>query len=332
MATCKTCVKPATEVDPNKPINPNTGENYPDYYPETLHGLTYGTGRATDIIPSQVDTEHINPNTGVNFTEAEVEAYRRPVDMEWYLANKAAAEAMANSRSSSKSGMPEMPELDKAPEYQPSPEEQAWLDSYGGKLEDWVKNEGYGIPEETQQQMIAGSFDALKAREKEALRVMQNDMERRGITNSGLVFSNSQKIRAATTTNLAQSIRDVQIQSSLMKMASFERAMGQAGEFLGYLSTQSQLKYAPEFANWQMEQESKMMEWQGEMDVYKQQLAACAAMKQIALQGKIQADLAAKQHLWNKELVEMEIQANEKVSFWGGLGQLFGFLFGWLLL
>lgn len=278
------------------------------------------------------DVNNINPITGTNFTESEVATYTGAGGMPQWQIEKLNKALNQTSSSSSKSGMPEMPEIDKAPAYEPSPEEQAWLDSYGGKLEDWIKNEGYGIPEETQQQMIAGIFDALKAREKESLRIMENDMERRGISNSGLVFSNAQKIRAETTTNLAQSIRDIQIQSSLMKMASFERAMGHAGEFLGYLSQQSQLKYAPDFANWQMEQEAKMMEWQGELDIYKQQLAACAAMKQIALQGKIQSELAAKQHAWDKELMQMEIEANEKASIWGGLGQLFGFLFGWLFL
>ena len=289
-------------------------------------------------------TEEELAQAGVNFGNVPLESYKdfwekydsygMIKDPEaWKAANKdPCMTGTCGSGTSGKSKMPEMPEIDKAPAYEPSPEEQAWLDSYGGKLEDWIKNEGYGIPEETQQQMIAGNFDALKAREKESLRIMENDMERRGISNSGLVFSNAQKIRAETTTNLAQSIRDIQIQSSLMKMASFERAMGHAGEFLGYLSQQSQLKYAPDFANWQMEQEAKMMEWQGELDIYKQQLAACAAMKQIALQGKIQSELAAKQHEWDKELMQMDIEANEKASIWGGLGQLFGFLFGWLFL
>jgi len=80
--------------------------------------------------------------------------------------------------------------------------------------------------------MIRQQAQALNAREDENLRLMHNDMERRGITNSGLVFWNQQKIKGATTTAIANSISDIQIKSALMKMASFENALGHAGQFL----------------------------------------------------------------------------------------------------
>jgi hypothetical protein len=228
--------------------------------------------------------------------------------------------------------MPSAPNISDAPAYEPSPEEQAWAENYQGELQDWLDAGGYGIPEETQELMQEQIGDVLKADEEEQLRVMKNDMERRGITNSGLLFSETQKVKANTTQNLAKSITDVKIQSELMKLASFEKAMGAAGQFLDYLSTQSQLKYQPEFATWQVEQEAKLIEYQQKMDVYKLNLAQAHQEQNMEAEYYYNNLLQESRIEAEKEMMQMEIEANEKASFWGGLGNIFGFLFGWLLL
>lgn len=224
------------------------------------------------------------------------------------------------------------PKVDAAPAYQQSPEELAWQETYGGKLEDWVNAGGYGIPEETQELMGEQLTDTLKANEEEQIRIMKNEMERRGITNSGLLFSETQKIKANTTQQIAKGITDIKIQSALMKMASFEQAMGHAGQFLGYLSQQSQLKYAPEFATWQAKQEAKLMAWQENMDRQKLAIEQAYQQQNMQLEYELTSQLNAQQFEYEKQLTQMEIEANEKASMWGGIGQLFGFLFGWLLL
>jgi len=165
------------------------------------------------------------------------------------------------------------PEVTPAPAYEISPEQQAFEDMYSGQLTDWVEAGGYGIPEETQAQMIQQQTDSLKAREQESIRVMRNNMERRG----------------------------------LMKMSSFEKAMGAASQFLGYLSEQSQLKYQPEFATWQAEQMAKMQAWQGKLDVYKMELNQAYQTQNMQLQARLQSQLNAEQHQFDLELAQMEI-------------------------
>jgi len=212
------------------------------------------------------------------------------------------------------------PEVTPAPPYEISPEQQAFEDMYGGKLTDWVESGGYGIPEETQNLMIQKQTDSLKARETENIRVMRNNMERRGITNSGFV----------TSVAIAGAIADVQIKSALMKMSSFEKAMGQAGQFLGYLSEQSQLKYQPEFATWQAEQMAKMQVWQGKMDIMKMEINQAYQTQNMQLQAQLTSQLNQQQHQYDIELAEMELEANQKAATAQGAGNLFGTILGFI--
>jgi len=216
------------------------------------------------------------------------------------------------------------PEVKPAPAYEPSPEEQAWKEEYGATLTDWIKSGGYGIPEETQAQMIQLQTDTLKAREQENIRVMKNNMERRGITNSGYVQANMNTITSNTSVALAGAISDVQIKSALMKMASFEKAMGAAAQFLGYLSEQSQLAYAPEFATWGAEQLAKMNKWQGQLDLLKMDINQAYQTQNIQLQAQLQSQYAEQQHGYDIELAEMEIEANQQAAAAEGAGNLIG--------
>jgi len=197
-------------------------------------------------------------------------------------------------------------------------------------ITDWVAAGGYGLAPEIQAQMIQQQTDSLKAREAENIRVMNNNMERRGITNSGFAFSNEQQIRSNTTVAIAGAISDVQIQSALMKMASFEKAMGAAGQFLGYLSEQSQLKYAPEFATWQAQQMAKMQKWQAEFDLVKMELNQAYQTQNIDRQAYWTNILNEKQHGYDIELAEMEIEANQQIAMAQGIGGIFGKILGFI--
>jgi len=156
-------------------------------------------------------------------------------------------------------------EVAPAPEYVPTEEEKAWAEMYGGTIADIIKARGEGIPEETINLMIRQNTQALQAREDENLRVMHNDMERRGITNSGLVYWNQQKIKSATTTAIANSITDIQIKSALMKMSSFENALGRAGQFLGYLQEQSKMHYAGKMATWEAQTQADLIQYKAQI-------------------------------------------------------------------
>lgn len=222
------------------------------------------------------------------------------------------------------------PEVTPAPAYEKSEAQIAFEEMLGGKITDWVESGGYGIPKETQALMIQQQTDSLKARETESIRVMRNNMERRGITNSGFIVANEQNIRSNTTVAIAGAIADVQIKSALLKMANFEKAMGQAGQFLGYLSEQSELAYAPEFATWQAEQLATMQHWQGKMDIYKMEINQAYQTQNIELQGQLQSQLNQEQHQYDIELAEMEIEASNKIAMMQGIGGIVGTVLGFI--
>lgn len=225
----------------------------------------------------------------------------------------------------------EAPTITPAPEYQPSPEEAAWQEQYQGELQNWLDERGYGIPEETQQLMEQHLFDYLKADEQEQLRLLKNEMERRGLSNSGLYFYKSQQIRANVTTQMARGINEIQIQSSLMKLASFERAMGEAGNYLQYLGHQSELKYQAEFATWTAQQQAKMAAWQENLDRQKMAIAENWRREGMAFDYQLTSQLNAQQHQYDLELAQMKIEADEKAAKWGGIGKIFGAVAGFFL-
>ena len=220
------------------------------------------------------------------------------------------------------------PTVTPAPAYEISPEQQQMQDLLSTTLTDWVQAGGYGLSPEVQAQMIQQQTDTLKAREAENIRVMRNNMERRGITNSGFVQANENIIKSNTTVALAGAIADVQINSALMKMASFEKAMGAAAQFLGYLSEQSQLKYAPEFATWAAEQQATMQAWQAKIDIYKMELNQAYQTQNINLQGYWNQKLQQEQHGFDIELAEMELEVNNKAAKAQGAGNILGIIIG----
>jgi len=220
------------------------------------------------------------------------------------------------------------PEVSPAPAYEKSPEQIAWEEQFSGKLQDWLESGGYGIPEETQKQMIQQQTDVIKANEKEALRLMKNNLERRGITNTGFQIAFEQQIKSNTSKTLANSIRDIQIQNTLLKLASFERAMGVTAQYLGYLSTQSQLAYQAEYATWQAEQLAKIQAWQAQIDFKKMQLAQCYQQQNLKLSAQLQSQLAQQQHQYDLELAQMEIEASQRAAAAEGAGNLFGTIIG----
>jgi len=218
------------------------------------------------------------------------------------------------------------PAVTPAPPYEISPEQQAWEEKVGGYLTSTLAQGGIGIPEETMALMTQKTTDTLKAKETEDIRVMRNNMERRGITNSGFVFSNEQKIRSGTTMAIANSITDLNIQNSLMKMASFENAMGQAAQFLGYLGEQTQLKNQPAYLTWQAQQQATLYQYQATMDLYKIRIQQAYAQNNMILAGQIAATAAAKLAADNVNLAQMEIDANAQAAKAQGFGNILGII------
>ena len=218
--------------------------------------------------------------------------------------------------------------IDEAPAYVKSPEQLAWEAMYGGTLQEIIAEGGKGIDEETQALMKRRLFDDLKARETENLRLLRNNMETRGITNSGLIFSEEQKIKSTTTRAMASGMVEIKIKSAFMKMASFENALGQAGQFLGYLARQSMYGHSVEMAQWQMEQQAKLVQYQANIDIFKIKLQDAYTKENMYLQQQLQSDLNAQVHSYNVELAEMEIEAAKEKAKWDAGMNLFGIILG----
>ena len=334
-------------------INPSTGAAYT---PAELGGLggggTIPTGGATVAGPTEYTpptlTEGVGPG-GLTYEqylaqapegtpEADIEAHwleivGKPQHVGETRAEVGpgaiAGEIMPTFGEGAAAGIP-TPTVTPAPPYEISPEMQEMMDLYGDTLTDWVTSGGYGLSPEVQAQMIQQQTDTLKAREQEAIRVMTNNMERRGITNSGYLQANTNQITSNTTVALAGAIADVQIKSALMKMASFEKGMGAMAQYLGFLSEQSQLAYAPEFATWQAEQMATMQAWQGKMDIYKMELNQAYQTQNMQLQAQLTSQLNQEQNAFNLLLAEMEIEANQKIAMAQGIGGIFGTVLGFL--
>jgi hypothetical protein len=220
------------------------------------------------------------------------------------------------------------PAVTPAPAYEISPEQKAWEEKVSGYLSETLEMGGRGYSEETMALMTQKTTDTLKAKETEDIRVMRNNMERRGITNSGFVFSNEQKIRSGTTVAIANSITDLNIQNALMKVASFETAMGQAAQFLSYLGEQTQLKNEPAYQTWQAQQQANLYQYQAEIDLYKTQLQQAYAQNNMVLAGQIASAAATQQNAWDVEMAEMEIEAANQQAAAEGAGNLLGTTIG----
>jgi len=216
------------------------------------------------------------------------------------------------------------PTVTPAPAFEITPEQQAWQDKVGGYISETLEMGGRGIPQETMDLMVGKTTDTLKAKETEDLRVMKNNMERRGITNSGFIFSNEQKIRSGTTMALANSITDLNIQNQLMKVASFETAMGQAAQYLGYLGEMSALKNAPATQTWMAQTQANLYQFQGKLDIYKTQLQAAYQTQNTILQGQISMQLQKDAQVFEKWKTEVELEATKAAAQAEGAGKLAG--------
>lgn len=334
--------------------NPSTGAMYT---PQEL-GALVGGGTATGATAPTVSTAHPNAPTTTNpagiyangeyigaidnnfsgLSQTEQEAWIKEtygVDVAgkpWgYTGSKNTASSTArttpitipqvNMPSLSSINVP-APTVTPAPEYEISPEQQAWQDKIGGYISETLEMGGRGIPEETMNLLTQRTTDTLKAKETEDLRVMRNNMERRGITNSGFIFSNEQKIRSGTTMAIANSITDLNIQNQLMKVASFETAMGQAAQYLGYLGEMSVLKNQPKFQTWQAEQQAKFYQYQAKMDLYKTAIQQAYQTQNILLQSQLNMQAQNDAQEFDKWKIETELEANQKAAQAQGAGQM----------
>ncbi len=218
--------------------------------------------------------------------------------------------------------------IPEAPAYVQSQEQQDWARIHSGAIEDIVAQQGIGIDEATQQLMKQQTWDLIKADRNEKIRRLKQTMEQRGITNSGLYLSEEMKVHANATKALAASVTEVKIKSAFMKMASFENALGLSAQFLGYLSEQSQLAYAPKLATWSKRADAKIMAMQASVQVYVTKLQQAYAVNNMNAQAEIEAQFATQQHVWDVEIADMEIEAAKVQADADRSANMFGTILG----
>jgi hypothetical protein len=200
-----------------------------------------------------------------------------------------------------------------APLYETSPEAQAWMNRYGKYVSEGLEQGGYGMDAATMQKYQNNIYDTVKAQEQESIRTLRNQLEARGLTDSGYEFERVSYIRAEGTKTLARSINDLQIQNSLMKLSSFENLMGHSANLIGMLNQETYMKY-----------QSKLYDWQAQVDIYKMALAQSYQQKNMKLAYQYDSMMQSQQMAWQKEMMEMEIQATQQAAKMQGWGNIVG--------
>ena len=118
---------------------------------------------------------------------------------------------------------------------------------------------------------------------------------------------------------MANVMRDVQIQDSLMKVASYQNALGLGVQFLSYLSEESWRQYQP-----------TLYQWQAQVDMYKMAITDAYNKQDLALAHQYSMELAQFEADTNIQLTQMTIDAAadaaKKKTFWDILGTGLGLL------
>ncbi len=73
-----------------------------------------------------------------------------------------------------------------------------------------------------------------------------------------------------------------------------------------------------------------MTKWSAQMDIYKLGISQAYAQDNMNLVAQINAEAAEQEHLWDLELIEIELEADEQVAATQGSFGLLGTLFGWI--
>ena len=144
-------------------------------------------------------------------------------------------------------------------------------------------------------------------------------MAAQGLSNSGMAFSEGMKLASKSTIAMANVMRDVEIQDSLMKVASYQNALGLGVQFLSYLSEESWRQYQP-----------TLYQWQAQVDMYKLAIQDAYNKQDMALAHQYDMQLAQFTASTNIQLTQMQIdaaaKAANKAAFWDILGTGLGLL------
>ena len=215
----------------------------------------------------------------------------------------------------------QVPNVPTLPAYQPSAELEALSNKVGGAISDIIEQGGIGMGEDTKEALFLREAEVINANTAMASKNLEDKMAAQGLSNSGMAFSENMKLASKGTIAMANVMRDVQIQDSLMKVASYQNALGLGVQFLSYLSEESWREYQPTILN-----------WQAKVDMYKTAITQAYTQSNMALAQKYSMQLAQFEAQTNIQLTQMSIDAAAKAAskqnFWDILGTALGVFAG----
>ena len=213
----------------------------------------------------------------------------------------------------------QVPQAPTLPPYKPTAELEKLSSQVGGAISGIIEQGGMGIGEETKQQIFQREAEIINASTAQANKNLEDKMAAQGLSNSGMAFSEGMKLASKSTIAMANVMRDVEIQDSLMKVASYQNALGLGVQFLSYLSEESWRQYQP-----------TLYQWQAQVDMYKLAIQDAYNKQDMALAHQYDMQLAQFTASTNIQLTQMQIdaaaKAANKAAFWDILGTGLGLL------
>ena len=209
--------------------------------------------------------------------------------------------------------------IPKLPPYKPTAELEQLSKQVGGAISDIIEQGGIGIGEETKEKIFLREAEIINASTAQAQRNLEDRMAAQGLSDSGMAFSEGMKLASKSTIAMANVMRDVAIQDSLMKIASYQNALGLGVQFLSYLSEESWRQYQP-----------TLYQWQAQVDMYKLAIQDAYNKQDLAQAHKWDMEMAQFTASTNIQLTQMTIdaaaEAAKKDTFWEIVGGVLGFV------
>jgi len=315
--------------------NPATGLAYT---PAELAGLSGGATTPTPTIPTTSQLEAspsgvtYDQNTGIltnpqyGFTGTLEEWHKfhpEPLEYEGIAGPTVNREGIVTAPTTP-STIPtianlEVPQAPTLPPYKPTAELEQLSGQVGGAISGIIAEGGIGMGEETKEQLFLREAEIINASTAQAQRNLEDKMAAQGLSDSGMAFSEGMKLASKSTIAMANVMRDVAIQDSLMKIASYQNALGLGVQFLSYLSEESWRQYQP-----------TLYQWQAQVDMYKLAIQDAYNKQDLAQAHKWDMEMAQFTASTNIQLTQMTIdaaaEAAKKDTFWEIVGGVLGFV------
>ncbi len=302
-------------------INPNTGKAYTPNELDALVGggtTTPATGTTTQtsasIAPTTSQLEAAAAGTLTSKPQPEVGAFV-PIAAEGGRTRITTPTAIAPTTSQL-----EVAQIPQLPEYKPTAELEQLSTQVGGAISDILEQGGLGMGEETKEQLFLREAEIINANTAQAMKNLEDKMAVQGLSNSGLAFSEGMKLASKNSIAMANVMRDVEIQDTLMKLSSYQNTLSLGVQFISYLSEESWRQYQPTLYN-----------WQAQVDMYKMAIQQAYSQQNMELAHQYDMELAQFQANTEIQMAEMELEAANAAATSQGAGSLFGTMLGWLI-